>query len=1000
METPISLEAARSFNTVGAATLIIPDYIDRRSLRKNTRMRLWRRGLDGTTRSFGDTEWFLRKIRHSYNDQTYTLEFEDALSLLAFRLVAYTSETPYADKTLEEFGLIVPDDSLRIDNMMRAYVRENYGALALDANRINSLISIEEDKNLGPYGDQKASWKLLSDTLSGLANMSAEKGLELFYDFVPQPDGTFMFKVWDKIRNVDRGSDSFSILTLSEELNHLTEVEEIEDYSEIGTYAYVLGYDSGPSQIIVERSNDLEIANDPFGRIEFTEEAPDIDVDRVLENIGDAALRGKRPKRTVSARVVEGTGIVYGRDYNYGDRVMIHVGTRKYNCHVKAVRTRWAEGQEDLEVRLDGYEEDAFPTFPNIPAEDENLAPLVDAGPDQNVDETEPEAPNFGLVEGQEIIAGIDADGGIIFRTADFLDPSPTWEEMAYLYADDDEIGTAFNFVVDPFSPLYRGVLVEDAERPLPIFGVYEVGPDDYELGEPSNTGSAGVFAQESEGNPNPSMNKFLQIYPPANAVRVVVQGSWVATYTKTGGSVGGILNMWENSVDGLSRNSDFVFTAPAANETASGSWTAEYFLDVPEGDWIGNREDAEATPLVREEPSISYEMYVNSAGPLVTTTIDTAIRVKEIEMDDGTIYTPVLAGSVNGWVVDRHRVWRISDIFGDEPRADKQYSFVDSAEQEADDAQQRIIAASFGRFEEAESDNPWLMVLSVYDNAADGVRPYDGWRIVYSRDAGLTWSDEILVTPFHKTGAGDVSGLTNLSLWLSPRIPGLAFLMAAQATAAHPVAMMCYQTQDWGETWTSLSSPAVDEVNGWGGTIHVPWEDNDDQAIVYHGAFTHNAPSLWRLKRVEGAVVTDVSPVTGGRTYGAFRGLFGIRAHDLNRQRVLACVSTGHTTSDPSQEYYAVFISDDAGDTWTLVEGPEEAADFYAWGGWEAAFAGDNMDIVYIWGGAPGEDSKVISYSDDFGASVDDKSGNLDATYYTANSRPTGFVGIVGGTA
>lgn len=385
METPISLEAARSFNTVGAATLIIPDYIDRRSLRKNTRMRLWRRGLDGTTRSFGDTEWFLRKIRHSYNDQTYTLEFEDALSLLAFRLVAYTSETPYADKTLEEFGLIVPDDSLRIDNMMRAYVRENYGALALDANRINSLISIEEDKNLGPYGDQKASWKLLSDTLSGLANMSAEKGLELFYDFVPQPDGTFMFKVWDKIRNVDRGSDSFSILTLSEELNHLTEVEEIEDYSEIGTYAYVLGYDSGPSQIIVERSNDLEIANDPFGRIEFTEEAPDIDVDRVLENIGDAALRGKRPKRTVSARVVEGTGIVYGRDYNYGDRVLIHVGTRKYNCHVKAVRTRWAEGQEDLEVRLDGYEEDAFPTFPNIPAEDENVAPVVDAGPDQEI---------------------------------------------------------------------------------------------------------------------------------------------------------------------------------------------------------------------------------------------------------------------------------------------------------------------------------------------------------------------------------------------------------------------------------------------------------------------------------------------------------------------------------------------------------------------------------------------------------------------------------------
>lgn len=389
MESPISLEAARSFNTVGAATIVIPDYIDRRSLRKNTRMKLWRRGLDGTTRLFGDTHWFLRKITHNYTDQTYTLAFEDAMLLLSFRLVAYTSQTPYADKTLEEFALITPDDSLRIDNMMRAYVRENYSTLALDTDRINDHITVEEDRNIGPFGDQKAGWRVLSDTLNSLASMSAEKGVDLFYDLVPQPDDTFVFKVWDKIRGQDRGSDSFSILTLSQELNHLTEVEEIEDYSDTATYVYVLGYDSGPSQIVVEVSNTVEIANDPFGRVEFTEEAPDVDVDRVLANVGQSALFGKRPRRTVSARAVEGTGIVYGRDYNYGDRVMILVGTRKYNAHVKTVRSRWADGIEDLEVRLDGYDEDAYPSTPVIPEQDENQAPEVEAGPDQEVEEEE-----------------------------------------------------------------------------------------------------------------------------------------------------------------------------------------------------------------------------------------------------------------------------------------------------------------------------------------------------------------------------------------------------------------------------------------------------------------------------------------------------------------------------------------------------------------------------------------------------------------------------------
>lgn len=386
VETPISIEAARAFNTVGAATLTIPDFIDRRSFRKNTRMRLWRRGLDGTATLFGDTNWFLRKISHNYTSQTYAIEFEDAISLLQHRRVAYTSQTPYADKTLEEFGLIVPNDSLRIDNMMRQYVRENYSTLALDTARNNLLITVEDDRNLGPYGEKEASWQVLGDVLNNLADMSAEKGLELFYDLVPQPDDSMVFKVWDKVRRVDRGSDSFNILTLSQDLNHLTDVEEVEDYTELGTYVYVLGYDTGPSQIIVEVSDEVEIDSDPFGRIEFTEAAPDVDRESVLEDYGQAALRGKRGIRRVSARVVEGAGIVYGRDYSYGDRVMIQVGTRKYNCHVKAVSTRWEAGMEDLDVRLEGYaghERDAFPTF-LLPGSG-NQAPVASAGTDQDI---------------------------------------------------------------------------------------------------------------------------------------------------------------------------------------------------------------------------------------------------------------------------------------------------------------------------------------------------------------------------------------------------------------------------------------------------------------------------------------------------------------------------------------------------------------------------------------------------------------------------------------
>lgn len=356
IEKVISIEAARAFNTAGSASMVIPDTMDKRFFKYNTRMRLWRRGHDGTSGLFGDTVWFARKIKHSHKDRTYTIDFEDAFSLLNLRIVAYTSDTTYADKTIETFDLIVPDNRLRIDNMMRQYVRENYGPLSEEVARRNSLIVVEEDKNLADYGSKTASWQRLGDTLLDLARQSAEKGLELFFDLVPQPDGTFLFKVWDTVRGVNRGDGSPSILTLSEHLNHLSEVEEIEDYSNLGTYVYVLGYGNGPSQITVGAGNDAQIRADPFGRVEYTISDPEVSLESTLEDMGKASLRGRRPKRLVSARVVDGSGIIYGRNYGYGDRVMAHIGNRKYNCHINAVRTRWSAGVEDLEIRLSGQE--------------------------------------------------------------------------------------------------------------------------------------------------------------------------------------------------------------------------------------------------------------------------------------------------------------------------------------------------------------------------------------------------------------------------------------------------------------------------------------------------------------------------------------------------------------------------------------------------------------------------------------------------------------------
>lgn len=387
----ISLQAARAFNMDGAATLVVPDHYRRSLFQMHTRMKLWRYDYRGVPLNFGDTIWFLTKKDHAIGEETYSLSFVDAFAMLGTRIVAYTAVTPYADKTLDEFALITYDNSLRLDNMMVAYVKENFGADALDTDRLNSYISIEAGKNQGPYGEKQAAWQELDSVLSDLASQSAANGLSIYYDLIPAESGTFKFRIWTRVRGTDRSSTGAVNLVLNDTDSMLDDIHEIEDYMDVATVCYALGYDTGPSQVIEVVESPALIRNDPFGRIEMTVNATDSDVPSVLRAAAQAALNGKRAKRLVTARVVENNALRYG-DIVYGDMLSIAVAGNAYDVAVNAVSTRWDSTGEDLDIRLSGEEalgailsggpEDPGIVIPGEP----NTPPAVDAGPDQELE--------------------------------------------------------------------------------------------------------------------------------------------------------------------------------------------------------------------------------------------------------------------------------------------------------------------------------------------------------------------------------------------------------------------------------------------------------------------------------------------------------------------------------------------------------------------------------------------------------------------------------------
>lgn len=203
------------------------------------------------------------------------------------------------------------------------------------------------------------------------------------------------------------------------------------------------------------------------------------------------------------------------------------------------------------------------------------------------------------------------------------------------------------------------------------------------------------------------------------------------------------------------------------------------------------------------------------------------------------------------------------------------------------------------------------------------------------------------------------------------------------------------------GEIYTPGTGTTLWSGEGYSGGVHVPWPDNADEAVIYYGRLIPGSTDAFSLHRADASGSTDITPSDATGAYGPYRGLFSIRTHDNDRTRLLF---SGKTEGADGLYYYSVFVSDDAGDTWTQVQGPDLSTEFGNLEGWEAAFAQDDLDSFYIWGGsqrdaADGTTSydMVIGYSTDFGATIQNKTGNL-GTLESSDENLAGFIGIAGG--
>jgi hypothetical protein len=310
---------------------------------------------------------------------------------------------------------------------------------------------------------------------------------------------------------------------------------------------------------------------------------------------------------------------------------------------------------------------------------------------------------------------------------------------------------------------------------------------------------------------------------------------------------------------------------------------------------------------------------------------------------------------AVNGWIATSTKMYGIADVFGAAAVTD-QYTFLDA------------LGGSLTRTLQFGWQTPNWGIAITYCAGSGG----RGVTATYTTD-GVNWT-ELDITPFYDAfPTGHAMGI-----YVSSTTPGFALTSAWTATVSGGAPSAFYMTLNYGASWTRITSPADYTPGTWSpGCILAPYADNRGEEIVYFGGRAAGNIGFYR-KNADGSV-TDITPVVDGYGYEPI-GTRSFHACPIDRQSIVLCGANNGTVN------LGLFVSRDGGDTWTTIAiGPLATMPWLY-----ASIAGDDRNVVYLWGGDG--TNLAVGYSQDFCATIDDRSGNI-ATLASGTA-----VGLVGG--
>lgn len=350
----VYLDCALSEMQVGTLVLVVPGIShDATKIVRGSRIAYYR-APDATLgggrfRLVGNTTWLVARRQRMVNrnyEQLIRITAVHPNVLLAARVVAYDEESAEADKTD------------LADDMIKAYVRENF-LTATDATRnwAAAHFAVEADVGAAPSIAKAASYRTVLTVCQEIAAAATQAGTYTGFEvFSPTETGAYTLRTYTGQRGTDRSSTGNAPLILALTKGSLNSVELDEDWTELVTAVYAGGSGKKSERLVSSPALDSAlIAESPYGRVEWFQNASGVDDTAVLDDEAARTLREKRPRTLFTGDVVDTEYATFGDEYDWGDRVIgeytdlrvAHV--TQFDCRVDPVRIT-VERSEDQET--------------------------------------------------------------------------------------------------------------------------------------------------------------------------------------------------------------------------------------------------------------------------------------------------------------------------------------------------------------------------------------------------------------------------------------------------------------------------------------------------------------------------------------------------------------------------------------------------------------------------------------------------------------------------